>query len=71
LTTEEALADMGPLETYFKYYYCEKAGIKFETYNETEYQKHGDLKHPNKPTYPNDATIKEYNLKPQGKEWEV
>ena len=53
-------------------YYCAKNGNgkAFETYNETEYLRHGTLRHHNKPMYPNSATIEKYNLIPQGQSWE-
>ncbi len=49
-----------------KCYYCD-----FKPPNESEYHKHGNQKHMNKAMYPNRATIEKYNLKPQGKQWEV
>jgi DNA replicative helicase MCM subunit Mcm2 (Cdc46/Mcm family) len=52
-------------------YYCDKKGSIFETNSESEYFKHGNQKHLNKPMYPNMATIQRHGLKPQGKEWEV
>jgi replicative DNA helicase Mcm len=52
-------------------YYCAKKGSIFETTNESEYHKHGNQKHLNKPMYPNRTTIEKYNLKPQGMEWEI
>jgi hypothetical protein len=52
-------------------YYCDKNGSIFETNNESEYFKHGNQKHLNKPMYPNMATIQKYGLMPQGKEWEI
>jgi hypothetical protein len=49
-----------------KCYYCD-----FKPTNESEYHRHGNQKHLNKPMYPNRATIEKYNLKPQGKAWEI
>jgi DNA replicative helicase MCM subunit Mcm2 (Cdc46/Mcm family) len=54
-----------------KCYYCEKAGKSFQTNSREEYDRHGSLRHLNKPMYPNLAAIKDNGLKPQGKEWEV
>jgi hypothetical protein len=49
-----------------KCYYCD-----FKPTNESEYHRHGNQKHLNKPMYPTRATIEKYNLKPQGKAWEI
>jgi hypothetical protein len=64
-------------------YYCAKSGNGnakakakgrpskiFETHDEREYLRHGNLRHYNKPMYPNNATIEKHNLIPQGKSWE-
>jgi hypothetical protein len=55
----------------FRCYYCDKAGILFETDYEPGYEKHGALKHPNKSLYPNLATIRKHNLNAQGRDWEI
>jgi hypothetical protein len=52
-------------------YYCEAKGSIFETNSESEYFRHGNQKHLNKPMYPNLASITKNGLKPQGRNWEV
>jgi hypothetical protein len=52
-------------------YSCYHDGCNFHTPSEKDYQSHGALKHPKNPLlYPTRAEIKQYGLKPQGKEWE-
>jgi DNA replicative helicase MCM subunit Mcm2 (Cdc46/Mcm family) len=64
----------------YRCYYCAKNGNGnrnakgskvFETHDEKEYLRHGDLKHRNKPMFPNQATMEKHGLTPQGKSWEV
>jgi hypothetical protein len=57
----------------YKYscYYCDKAGKKFETNDESKYLKHGAQKHYKKPMFPNLTELKKYGLKYQNKTWEI
>ena len=52
-------------------YYCEKAGVQFETCDVKEYENHMATKHFRKPAYPTQSDMKRYGLTPQGKSWEV
>jgi hypothetical protein len=59
------------LDRHERCYYCKKKGNKFETNDETEYQKHGTKKHFQRPLYPNKTDIEVYGLTHQGREREV
>jgi hypothetical protein len=51
---------------------CYHPGCDFHTDDVREYEKHGALNHyPNTLLYPSRYEIEQYNLTPQGKEWEV
>ena len=64
-------SDLG-LSKLMRCYNCDKVGKNFETFDETEYKKHGAQNHHKNPLlYPSKAEIKKYGLKPQGKSWEI
>jgi hypothetical protein len=48
-------------------YYCED----FNTNNRDYYEHHGSREHFGKPIFPTKTEIEKYDLKPQGKEWEI
>ena len=43
----------------------------FKTADETEYHRHGVIKHPSKPLYPSKADLERLGLKAQGRSWKL